>query len=67
MRMQLLAVEVLHEERQVLRVRVTDRLIGAVVAGEDTRIALPRDRASTRVVELRRSPSRRWRVAWVRQ
>jgi hypothetical protein len=66
MRMQLLAVEVLREERRLLRLKVTDRLAGAVAVGEGTRVALPHDAASTRVVELRRSPGGRWRVATVR-
>jgi hypothetical protein len=67
MRMQLLAVEVLREERRLLRLRVTDRLAGAVAVGEGTRVPLPRDAASTRVVELRRAPGEPWRVATVRE
>jgi hypothetical protein len=66
MHMQLLAVEVLREERRLLRLRVTDRLAGAVAVGEGIRVVLPHDAASTRVVELRRSPGGRWRVATVR-
>jgi hypothetical protein len=66
MRMQLLAVEVLREERGRLRLRVTDRLAGAFAVGEGTRVALPQDAASTRVVELRRAPGGGWRVAAVR-
>jgi hypothetical protein len=66
MRMQLLAVEVLREEHRLLRLRVTDRLAGAVAVGEGTRVDLPHDAASTRVVELRRSPGGRWRVGTVR-
>lgn len=66
MRMQLLAVDVLHEAPDRLRVRVTDRLVGAVAVGNGRRTALPGDAASQRVVELRRNPAGRWRVAWVR-
>jgi hypothetical protein len=65
MRMQLLEVEVLDRGPDRLRVRVTDRLAGAVVAGPGLRRRLPRDRASTRVVELRRGAGERWRVAEV--
>jgi hypothetical protein len=67
MHMQLLAVEVLREESRLLRLRVTDRLAGAVAVGEGTRVPLPRDAASTRVVELRRAADDRWRVASVRE
>jgi hypothetical protein len=62
MRMQLLEVEVLDHSPDRLRVRVTDRLAGAVVVGPGLRRRLPRDRASTRVVELRRGAGERWRV-----
>lgn len=67
MQMQLLAVEVLREEGSVLRVRVTDRLTGAEAVGRGARTELPRDRASTRVVELRRSRDGEWQVATVRE
>lgn len=68
MRVQLLAVEVLEHGRHRLRVRVTDRLHGAVAVGAGTRVPLPRDAASTRVVELvRPTAEARWRVSWVRQ
>jgi GAF domain-containing protein len=67
MRMQLLAVEVLREERRLLRLRVTDRLAGAVAAGEETSVDLPRDAASTRILELRRTAGGRWQVASVRE
>lgn len=68
MRMQLLRVEVVHEDRARLLLRVTDRLAGAVAVDEDTRIPLPQDAASTRVVELRRPrPDVLWRVAVVRE
>jgi hypothetical protein len=67
MQMQLLAVEVLREESRLLRLRVTDRLVGAVAAGEGTRVPLPRDAASTRVVELRLGVDEQWRVSSVRE
>ncbi|MGH3372098.1 MAG: hypothetical protein ACRDPR_19100, partial [Nocardioidaceae bacterium] len=61
MRMQLLAVEVLARTPLRLRLRVTDRLADAVAVGAGGRMALPADRASTRVLELtRRSRSGRW-------
>jgi hypothetical protein len=66
MRMQVLSLEVQRHERRRPVLLVTDRLAGAVAVGEGGRTALPRDRASTRVVELRRN--RRgapWRVATV--
>ncbi|HSE10392.1 MAG TPA: hypothetical protein VLB29_17145 [Nocardioidaceae bacterium] len=67
MRMQLIAVDVLHHDGRRLRVRVTDRLTGAVAVGPRTRLRLPADRASTRVVELRRTGhDEPWRVASVR-
>jgi len=62
MRMQLLEVEVLDRSPDRLRARVTDRLAEAVVVGPGLRRRLPRDRASTRVVELRRGSGERWRV-----
>jgi hypothetical protein len=68
MRMQLLRVEVLHDDPARLRLRVTDRLTGAVAVGRGTRLELPRDAASTRVVELRRpAAGAQWRVAEVRE
>ena len=57
MRMQLLSLEVLHEEPTRLRLLVTDRLTGSVAVGRGTRVRLPEDQASTRVVELRRTAS----------
>jgi hypothetical protein len=67
MHMQLLAVEVLREESRLLRLRVTDRLAGAVAVGDGTRVPLPRDAASTRVVELRLGVDEQWRVSSVRE
>ena len=74
MRVQVLALDVLAQRPGTLRLRVTDRLVGAVAVGESGRVVLPRDEASTRVVVLRRvaatarpagSPGP-WRVASVR-
>jgi len=67
MRMQLLEVVVLDRGPDRLRARVTDRLAEAVVVGHGLRRRLPRDHASTRVVELRRETGTgaRWRVVEV--
>lgn len=70
MRMQVLALEVLRAGPAVLRLRVTDRLVGAVavrdaVQGAGERMTLPRDEATSRLVVLRRLDGR-WRVAAVR-
>jgi len=66
MRMQILALEVLHEEPTRLRLLVTDRLTGAVAVGAGTRVRLPDDQASSRVIELRRTASDgAWRAAGV--
>ena len=67
MRMQVLALEVLDERGRRLRLRVTDRLAGAVAVGPGARWPLPRDRASTRDVELRRDPAGEWQVRSVRE
>lgn len=64
MRMQLLAVEVLEERPGRIRLRVTDRLTGAVAVGPRGRVRLPSDAASTRVVELVRRDAG-WQVASV--
>lgn len=66
MRMQVLALEVLREDPGRLVVQVTDRLTGAVAVDRGRRIRLPQDRASTRLVDLRRTGGR-WRVASVRE
>ena len=68
--MQVLALEVLRAGPAVLRLRVTDRLVGAVavrdaVQGAGERMTLPRDEATSRLVVLRRLDGR-WRVAAVR-
>lgn len=65
MRMQILAVDVLGHSEGRLRLRVTDRLDGAVAVGNGARVALPRDQASTRVVTLFLRGGA-WRVAAVR-
>lgn len=65
MRMQVLAVQVVSHTENRWRLRVTDRLVGAVAIGHDERVELPRDRASTRVVTLRRSTGSPWRMASV--
>ncbi len=67
MRMQLLGVTVRAATSGVLRLRVTDRLVGAVAVGNGVREPLPRDRASTRLLVLRRGGDGRWRVASVRE
>ncbi|HET6624933.1 MAG TPA: hypothetical protein VFG63_00955 [Nocardioidaceae bacterium] len=66
MRMQLLAVEVLARAPRRWRLRVTDRLDGAVaVDAAGARTVLPRDRATTRELTLvQRAGS--WKVAAVR-
>lgn len=68
MRTQLLAAEVLLLEPGRVRLRVVERLVGAeaVVLATGRRLPLPRDGASERAVELRRSASGDWRVAAVR-
>lgn len=65
MRMQLLGVEVLGADQRVLRVRVTDRLVGASVVRRGRATALPRDRPSIRVLTLRRDARGRWLMAAV--
>lgn len=64
-RMQLLEVAVLAYRRDLLRMRVTDRLVGAVaVDASGARLPLPRDAASTRTITLRRRHGT-WKVAAV--
>jgi hypothetical protein len=65
LRMQVLRVEVLAHAPGRWRLRVTDRVARAVAVGHGSRVLLPRDRASTRVVDLVRAAGR-WRVASVR-
>jgi hypothetical protein len=65
MRMQVLALSVLGSRPGWRRVRVTDRLVGAVAVRADRRVRLPQDRASSRVITLMRGGEGRWRVASV--
>ena len=64
--MQLLAVRVLAHGPGRWLLRVTDRLAGGEAVGYGVRVALPRDRASTRTVRLARGDDGRWRVVAVR-
>ncbi len=66
MRTQLLDVVVRAHSAGTWLLRVTDRLVGGEAVSGDARIALPRDRASTRTILLERGPDGRWRVASVR-
>lgn len=66
MSMQVLAVEVAEAGPRRLRLRVTDRLVGAVAVGDGVRRELPRDRPTTReLVMIRAGPDAEWRVASV--
>jgi len=65
MRTQVLAVAVLEQRPDRWRMRVTDRLEGAVAVGAGDRQVLPRDTTSTRVLTLMRGGDGRWRVAAV--
>ncbi len=62
---QVFAVVVLDRGPRWWRLRVTDRISGAVAVADGVRRPLPRDTASTRTLELRRVADR-WRVASVR-
>ena len=62
---QVLALDVIVESRGALSVRVTDRVVGGLVVGEGTSTSLPRDRATTRTLALRRIDGE-WLVASVR-
>lgn len=64
-RMQLIAVTVRAHGPGRWLLRVTDRLAGGEAVGHGERVALPRDRASTRTVRLLRGADGRWRVASV--
>lgn len=66
MRMQVLALDVVREDPGRLLLRVTDRLTGAVAVDRGSRVRMPRDRASTHVIDLRRTGGR-WLVASVRE
>ena len=66
LQVQVLALEVLHRGPGEWRLRVTDRLAGGTAVGVDgARQQLPRDRATTRALALRRVEGR-WRMAAVR-
>lgn len=67
MRMQVLTLEVVEESPRRLRLRVTDRLADGVVVGQGGSLRLPRDGASTRLVELVRASGGRWLVSSVRE
>jgi len=67
MRMQVLAADIRARSSRRLVVVVTDRLADAVAVGPGTRVALPRDAATTRTVVLRRPDGAgEWRMARVR-
>jgi hypothetical protein len=66
MRTQVLAVQVLTRGHDRLVLRVTDRLEAAAAVGAAGTTPLPRDRADTRVLTLRRGSDGAWRVAAVR-
>ncbi|WP_248581277.1 hypothetical protein [Nocardioides sp. InS609-2] len=53
LRTQVLRAQVLRHDDRAVVVSVTDRMRGAVAVGDDRRITLPADRASTREVTLR--------------
>jgi hypothetical protein len=65
MHMQVLELSVLGSRPGWRRVRVTDRLVGAVAVRADRRVRLPLDRASSRVITMMRGGDGRWRVASV--
>lgn len=65
LRVQLLAVEVLDHTSGRWRLRVTDRVHGGAAVGAGTRVTLPRDEATTRVVTLLRGPDLTWKIAAV--
>lgn len=62
MRTQLLSVAVREHRTGLWRVRVVDRLVGAVAVGQGGRTTLPRDRPSAHDITLRRAGQGRWRV-----
>ena len=65
MRMQLLTVTVLHHDETTWRLRVTDRLTGAVAVGGAGEVALPTDAPTARTLTLVRGRDTRWRVSQV--
>ncbi len=64
MRTQVLTLQVLRQSPRQLRVRVTDRLVGAAARWPGGSLPLPRDRPSTRELTLRRQEGR-WLMAGV--
>lgn len=66
MRTQVLGLRVLARGPDRLLLRVTDRLVAAEAVGGAGTTPLPRDRADTRVLTLRRGSDGAWRVAAVR-
>jgi hypothetical protein len=66
MRTQVLSLAVLEHRTGLWRLRITDRLVGAVAVGDGGRMLLPRDRPSEHEVTLMRGEGGRWRVAGVR-
>ena len=66
MRTQVLSLAVLEHRSDLWRLRVTDRLVGAVAVGHGGRTMLPRDRPSGHDITLMRAERGRWRVAGVR-
>jgi hypothetical protein len=65
LQVQLLRVELVRGRPDELVVRVTDRVVGAVAVGPAGSVRLPRDRPSTRVVQLVLRGGA-WRVGRVR-
>lgn len=64
LRVQVLALDVLHHEPGRWLLRVTDRVSGGTAVGAGVREPLPRDRATTRTLRLVR-PAGVWRMAAV--
>lgn len=67
MRTQVLSLAVLVHRADLWRLRVTDRLVGAVAVGHGSRATLPRDRPSAHEITLMRATDGSWRVAVVRE
>lgn len=65
LRTQVLRLDARRERPGLLVLEVTDRVVGGVAVGRGVRLALPADRASRRVLVLRRR-GEDWRVAAVR-
>jgi hypothetical protein len=64
---QVLSVAVLEHRSDLWRLRVADRLVGAVAVGHGGRTVLPRDRPSEHEITLMRAGESGWRVAEVRE